>query len=472
MIKLFPKLLWDNFFGICEVPRPSHHEEKIQNYLVDWAKKHNLSFKQDEVGNILIKKPASKGMESKKSIALQAHMDMVPQKTPDSFHNFLEDPIIPRVENGWVKATNTTLGADNGIGLAAILAVFESKDMVHPEIEGLITVTEEDGMDGASALKNNFLESKLMLNLDTEILGDIYVGCAGGVNLNISTNISYEEALKDGYTLSVSGLRGGHSGCDIHTDRINAIFVLFNILQEVAKIDLSISTFEGGSVRNAIPRDASSSFVTSLPKEKIEEILKSFKDKLSFETSLEFSLENTKITRLYSKESYKNFITLMSTLPNGVVSFSNKFKGVVDTSLSMGLCKNYEEVLEFIILVRSLNEEHKASLMSDLESICLKSNSKAIFSDNYPGWDPDNNSSLTKLVANKYEEILERKADIKVIHAGLECGFVKSIYPEMDIVSFGPTIINAHSPDEAVNIESVKVFWDTLCKILENSPAK
>lgn len=480
---LQPRLLWQWFQQICDIPHPSFHEEQLAYFIVDWAKKKGFFAERDEVGNILIRKPATAGMEDRQSIALQAHLDMVPQANEGFAHNFVTDAIKPYIDGDWVTAQGTTLGADNGIGLASALAVLDSEDLSHPELEVLLTMTEETGMVGAMGLRSNWLKSNLMINTDTEENGEIYVGCAGGVDGNLSLALEFEpNRFKHQAQISLKGLRGGHSGCDIHTGRANAIKLLVRFLVNFSEnyphFDFALSEIRGGSVRNAIPREAFVTLAFNNDMYELESAVKNFEQLVKTELALSephLSFEVKAIAKteqVFERHIHQNVIHLLNVIPNGVVRYSDSLKGVVETSLSFGVLSTEADKLSGAILIRSLNESGKRYVQDMLTSLTLLTDDHIKFSSGYSGWEPNIDSPLTHLTKQVYDEILGQEAKIKVIHAGLECGLIKEKYPNLDVVSIGPTILNAHSPDEKVHIPAVQTYWELLTKLLANVPSK
>ncbi|QLB20313.1 cytosol nonspecific dipeptidase [Vespertiliibacter pulmonis] len=477
--QLSPSLLWKWFDQICEIPHPSYHEEALAEFIVAWARQKMFFVERDEVGNILIRKPATKGMEDRHMIALQAHLDMVPQANENTQHDFSCDPIQPYIDGEWVKAKGTTLGADNGIGLASCLAVLDSDDLAHPALEVLLTMTEEAGMEGAMGLRANWLQSNMMINTDTEENGEIYIGCAGGEDAELTLPISYQPNSFDcAVKISLKGLNGGHSGCDIHTSRANAIKLLVRALAELqSEVDFQLSEIRGGSVRNAIPREAVAILALDekdLPK--LTACLSQFEQELKAELaiaepSLVFITDIVaNSAQIFDKTSSENIIRALNVLPNGVVRQSDTVKNVVETSLSIGILNTEQNSVKAKILVRSLIENGKADVRSKLNSLAGLAGGTVVFSGSYPGWEPDPHSPITALTKTIYDEILGYEAKIQVIHAGLECGLIKKIYPAMDLVSIGPTILNAHSPDEKVHIPAVETYWKLLTALLAQAP--
>lgn len=479
---LQPALLWQWFDRICTIPHPSYAEEALACFIVNWAKAKHFFVERDEVGNILIRKPATAGMEDRQSIALQAHLDMVPQANEGISHDFLLDPIEPYIEGDWVRAKNTTLGADNGIGMASALAVLES-DLPHPELEVLLTMTEEQGMEGAIGLRPNWLKSAVMINTDTEENGEIYIGCAGGEDADITLPIhSIANSYQHSYRLELKGLRGGHSGCDIHSGRANSIKVLARFLaylqQNQSDFEFVLADIRGGSVRNAIPREASAIICFDKSPQQLESAVKNFafllKQELALaEPQLQFTAyPEPKMEQHFGLENTGVVINLLNLLPNGVIRNSDAVAGVVETSLSVGVLTTSNDGVKATILLRSLIESGREYVKSILQSLTALSGANVVFSGGYPGWQPQPDSEILRLTQRIYGKILGTEPAIKVIHAGLECGLLKKIYPNLDIVSIGPTIINAHSPEEKVHIPAVQTYWTLLTEILAQMPKK
>ena len=479
---LKPKFIWQIFNDICKIPHPSHHEQMITKYIVDFANTHHIPCELDKVGNILLTKPATKGMENCPSIALQAHMDMVPQKNEETVHNFTTDPIQPYVDGEWVKAKGTTLGADNGIGLASALAVLIDPTIEHGPIEVLVTTSEETGMHGAFGLQSNWLKSHYLINTDSEDEGEIFTGCAGGVDFTSTFAVAYAVIPEkhDCYiSVSLKGLKGGHSGCDIHLGRGNAIKLMARFLAEYAQdISFRLADIKGGSLRNAIPREAFAEMTLSkqdLPQ--LESIVKHYQTTLDnelghVEPSIQITLSEVtsdKVKRVLTIEHHNKIINYLHTAPNGVVRMSDQIHGVVETSLNLGIVNILENQLNTHYLIRSQVDSAKDAVVSTLISLSQLTNANYEISGGYSGWEPNLNSSLLQLAKDKYYGIFSQKAKIMVIHAGLECGLFKQTYPNMDMISIGPTIVSPHSPDEKVNIQSVIRYWELLIAILKSA---
>lgn len=479
---LNPKFVWQIFYDICNIPHPSHHEQMITKYIVDFAATHQIDCQLDKVGNVLLRKAATKGMEDYPSIALQAHMDMVPQKNEGTQHDFLVDPIQAYVDGDWVKAKGTTLGADNGVGLASALAVLIDPSVEHGPLEVLVTASEETGMHGAFGLQPNWLKSHYLINTDSEDEGEIFTGCAGGVDFTTSFAITYAvmpEIHNCYIQLSLKGLKGGHSGCDIHLGRGNAIKLLARFLAEYGQdISYRLADIRGGSLRNAIPREAFAELTLNkqdLPK--LEQIINQYKSILQnefgqVEPNIELTLKEINsdhIKRVIAVEQQSKIVNLLNVAPNGVVSMSSQIHGVVETSLNLGIVSISDNQLNVNFLIRSQVDSAKDAVVATLISLSQLVNANYEISGGYSGWEPNLNSSLLQLAKDKYQEIFSKQAKIMVIHAGLECGLFKQSYPDMDMISIGPTIVSPHSPDEKVNIQSVYRYWELLIAILKSA---
>ncbi|MEP9310412.1 cytosol nonspecific dipeptidase [Enterobacter cloacae] len=480
--QLSPQPLWDIFAKICSIPHPSYHEEQLAEHIMGWAKEKGLHAERDQVGNILIRKPATAGMENRKPVVLQAHLDMVPQKNNDTVHDFTKDPIQPYIDGDWVKARGTTLGADNGIGMASALAVLADDSVQHGPLEVLLTMTEEAGMDGAFGLQANWLQADILINTDSEEEGEIYMGCAGGIDFISTLPLSREAVPADFQTfkLTLKGLKGGHSGGDIHLGLGNANKLLARFLAgHAAELDLRLVDFNGGTLRNAIPREA---FATvAVPAAKADELKKLssvyldiLKNELSAkEKNLTVVLESVSTDKAaLTSQSRDTFIQLLNATPNGVIRNSDVAKGVVETSLNVGVVTMGDDSAEIICLIRSLIDTGKEYVVSMLESLGTLAGAKTSAKGSYPGWQPDASSPVMALVRETYQRLFNSTPNIQVIHAGLECGLFKKPYPNMDMVSIGPTITGPHSPDEQVHIESVGHYWTLLTELLKAIPAK
>jgi len=481
--KLYPHKMWEIFANICAIPHPSKHEEKILIWLKDWAKEHHIEYEQDETGNIVLRKPATKGYENRIPVILQGHIDMVPQANSDSKHNFVTDPIQPCIcDDGWVRATGTTLGADNGMGCAAAMAILLDKNLEHGPIEVLVTVDEETGMTGAFGLKPGFLKGEILINLDSEDEGELYVGCAGGMDANFEMeyNIKMTPAGTKGYEIAVTGLKGGHSGMDIVLGRANANKVLARILKRgLYCSNVDIAEFNGGSLRNAIPREAFAKIV--VPENMISIFEKLMKD-LSDAITKEFSgtEPDMKITwypidtpkEIMGSLCQDKVVNLVLAIPNGVMRMSDSMEGLVETSTNLAIVKTEKGTLSIANLMRSSVESAKVALADKMRAIAELANVDLELTGGYPGWKPNLQSPILKTMLKVYENKYGKIPEIKAIHAGLECGLFGTAYPNWDMISCGPTIRSPHSPDERVNIESVGKFWDFLVETLKNIPVK
>lgn len=479
---LVPQLLWKNFATICSIPHPSFHDEALANYIVQFGSDMKLETTTDEVGNILIRKPATKGFEDRKTVTLQAHIDMVPQKNNATNHDFAKDPIIPYIDGAWVTATDTTLGADNGIGAASIMAVLESNDIQHGPIEALFTRDEEVGMSGAFGLQAGFLKGDILLNTDTEDEDEIIIGCAGGMDANIVFEYTGEKTPDNfnAYSLSVSGLLGGHSGIDIHLNRANANVLVRHFLTIVStKFGGLVSSIQGGNMRNAIPREATAVFlIPSRNVERFEQYFKRFKKTIkeeysSIEPNIKLKLTPQNCPQYIMPELLsQRLITALRSCPNGVISMEETMENVVKTSNNISIIKTNENTVEINCLLRSSDDEQKAKLSKAMESLFTLFGARVELTGSYPGWQPSESSEILAVLTNEYSKVFGKSPKVKVVHAGLECGIIGNTYPQLDMVSFGPTIKHPHSPDEKVHIKSVASYWELLLKTLEAIPKK
>lgn len=479
--ELSPNLVWQWFAKICSIPHPSHHEQALADFIIQWAKQKQLWVEQDAVGNILIRKAATAGMEDHQPVALQAHLDMVPQANKNTAHNFLTDPIVPYVEGEWVKATGTTLGADNGIGMASCLAVLDSNDIAHPPLEVLLTASEETGMVGALGLQPNWLQSEVMINTDTEDEGEIYIGCAGGEDVDIRFPVQWQALRKDEVAvhIALTGLKGGHSGAEIHLNRGNAIKLLAKTLEKaLAKVSFRLEDISGGSVRNAIPREAFATvLLSSASVEKFKQVWQLLSQQLiealsHAEKQINFALEEATAEQGLSERQSQILLDLINALPNGVIRFSDVLPDVVETSISLGVLETKAEQIKLTLLARSLNDHGQDDVVSLVRSVCRLADADVVFSGRYPGWEPQADANIVKRTKTLYDRILGKESVIKVIHAGLECGLINKVYPNMEMVSIGPTILGAHSPDERCHIPAVAVYWQLLTELLATMPKK
>lgn len=482
ILDLEPKNLWQFFYELTQIPRPSGKEEKVREYLVKVAKENYLEVMLDETGNVIIRRPASPGFENRKVVTLQAHMDMVPQKNMDKNFDFEKDPIQTVIDGEWLKADGTTLGADNGIGLAAALAMLTDKNLKTGMIEALVTVDEERGMTGVFGLKPNVLKGDILLNLDSEDEGEIFIGCAGGMDGSITFNISREPVLAGykAFEVELKGLKGGHSGLDINLGRLNANKGLNRFLKHVMDhLDALLVSFNGGSLRNAIPREANA--IILVPENKVNELLESkntyAKNLLNefgdVEPNIQFNIKETQLPSSYIKKDIADkIVKAIYGCPNGVLRMSTEVEGLVETSNNLASVKTSDNKVEIQCLMRSSIDSAKEAVGEKIKSVFELAGAHVELSGAYPGWKPNPNSEILSLAKKLYQDKFGKIPEIKAVHAGLECGLIGSKYPNLDMISFGPTIVAPHSPDERVHIESVKKFYDFLVEIIKNIPNK
>lgn len=482
LTNLKPERIWYYFEEICKIPRPSKKEEKIAAYLVEFGRTNNLETIQDEVGNVIIRKPAFLGFENAKSIVLQSHMDMVCEKNADTIHDFDKDPIQAYVDGGWVKAKGTTLGADDGIGVAAQLAILEAKDIEHGPIECLFTMDEETGLTGAFALKPGVLKSSILLNLDSEDEGQLFIGCAGGKDTSITFNFTKEDvsAEMESFLVSVTGLNGGHSGDEINKGLGNSIKIINRLLWYSTKnFGLRLSEINGGNLRNAIPREAFAKVV--IPISRKSEFLayaETFNNivKAEFKTTDEGLIVEVAsigvIEKVIDIKTQENLIDSLYACPHGVIAMCADMPGLVETSTNLASVKMLENKILVTTSQRSSVESSKEDIANMVACTFKLANAKTEHGDGYPGWAPDINSEIMKITKSVYKELFNKEPLVLSIHAGLECGVIGKKYPGMDMISFGPTLRGVHSPDERIDIESVKLFWDLLLSVLKSIPRK
>lgn len=475
--QLEPQIIWKNFAALNSVPRPSKKEEKVIAFIKKFGEDLNLETTVDEVGNVIIKKPATKGMEDRKAIILQSHLDMVCQKNNDVNFDFETQGIQMEVEGDWVKAKGTTLGADNGLGVASILSILESTDLTHPSLEALFTIDEETGMTGAIGLKPGQLHGKILLNLDTEEDDEIDIGCAGGIDVTASQNYDVQESTGQIVKITVNGLQGGHSGMDIHKGFGNANVILGRLLfLGISDQNIQLISIDGGGLRNAIPREGnvvlsvrnSVDFIASANNLKVD-ILEEF---ANVEKDLKINIENYSTSeKAVSEEDSKKIIYALKSAFNGVYRMSPDVENLVETSNNVARVELKNGDLKILNLSRSSVDSSKLAVAEQLKSVFELAGMKVDFSGSYPGWKPKPGSEIVKLMEKIYEKDFGEKPQVVACHAGLECGIIGANYPEMEMVSFGPTIRGAHSPDERANVPSVQKFWGFLKEILANIPA-
>lgn len=482
--RLEPVEVWSNFYKLTRVPRPSKEEAQITRKMREFGESLGLETLVDNAGNVIIRKGATPGYEDRSGVILQAHLDMVPQKNSDTEHDFSKDPIDAYVDGDLVRARGTTLGADNGMGVAAAMAVLESKELEHGPVEALFTVDEETGMTGAIALESGVLQGDILMNLDSETEGELYVGCAGGLDATLRLPLSWESVGGDRelYRVSVKGLLGGHSGMDIVLGRANSIKLAVRLLVSLAELDPRVVTFEGGSLRNAIPREA---FLTvSLPKGNGAEFVEGVRAQCGVYRS-EFALADGGIdvsaepghfegdtSRMLTRDSHDRLVRTLFVLPNGVIRMSNSLEGLVETSTNLAKVVVKGDEMVGQCLLRSSVESAKEALSQKIGAVLLLAGGSAEFDNGYPGWEPNMDSPILATMRRVYTERWGKEPAIMAIHAGLECGILGGAYPNWDMISFGPTIMSPHSPDERVDIASVGKFWEFLCLVLKNVPVK
>ncbi len=482
LTSLEPAAVWKYFGEICKIPHPSKKEQAIIDYVKGVGEKLGLDTQVDHAGNVVIKKPASPGMENRKTVVLQGHLDMVPQKNKDTAHDFEKDPIRPYIDGDWVKADGTTLGADNGIGVAAALAVLESEELNHGPLECLFTIDEETGMTGAFELKPGFISGEILINLDSEDEGELYIGCAGGIDTNAYFSYKTEDSPRDhtAFNIEVKGLKGGHSGLDIHLGRGNAIKLLNRLLWEAGREHgLRLSAVDGGSLRNAIPREASATIMVPdsniEPFKKLaERMLKDWKNELSgTDPDIKLTVEQTDTPgTVMDRSGTISLLNAVYACPNGVIRMMSDMPGVVETSTNLAVLKSANGTTELASLQRSSVDSAKHDLCNMMKAVFEPAGAKVELTGEYPGWKPELDSPILKTMRKVYENLHGRTPEQKVIHAGLECGLLGGTYPGLDMISFGPTIRNPHSPDEMVSIPTVKLFFDFLTETLKEVPEK
>jgi len=479
---LEPKIVWSYFEDICQVPRQSKNEGKIIQYLLDFAKENNLEAERDEIGNVLIKTPATEGKENIKTIVLQSHIDMVCEKNEGTNHNFDTDAIKPVIDGNWVKAQGTTLGADDGIGVAAQMAVLTDNELEHGPIECLFTVDEETGLTGAFGLQPNFITGKILLNLDSEDEGELFIGCAGGID-TLATFTYKEEKVPTNhkaYKIDITGLNGGHSGDEIDKGRGNSIKIINRFLWNASKeFDIRISNLNGGKARNAIPRE---SFATITVNNSDIDKLKAYFNKYSkdikaelsiTEPKLELSINETELPKyIIDEDTQHSLLNSLYACMNGVHEMSREIENLVETSTNLASITFQKGNTIFITTSqRSSVDSAKYDIANMVESTFALAGAKVIHSDGYPGWKPNTNSEIMNITEASYKRLFNITPEVKAIHAGLECGLFLEKYPDLDMISFGPTIKGAHTPEERIDIETNLKFWNLLVDVIHNIPA-
>ena len=479
---LHPKAIWENFYLLTQVPRPSGHLEKIQKFLLDWAKEKGIEAKLDDAGNVIMYKPATPGMEDCKIITLQGHMDMVPQKTPESPHNFETDPIETWIDGEWVKAKNTTLGADDGMAVATIMAIMEDNTLKHGPLEGFITADEESTMGGVNNMASDLLKGEILLNLDNETFGEFMIGSAGGINLTASLEYKEDEvpAGDAAVTIGIHNLLGGHSGLEINEGRGNANKMMARLVQDaIANFEARLASWQGGNMRNAIPRDCD--VVLTVPaenvealKEVVDEWRETFKGEYGFvEKALTLDIADTTLpTTLVPEEIQDNLVNALCACHNGVMRFIPEVPSIVETSSNLAIVEIGGGKVMFKVLVRSSRDSMRDCCTETLESVFSMAGMKIELDGAYPAWQPNPESEIVALMKDVYKELNGEECKVQVIHAGLECGVIGAKYPKMDMVSFGPTMRSPHTPNERCYIPSVEKYWNFVLKTLERTPKK
>jgi dipeptidase D len=474
---LEPKSLFKFFGEILSIPRPSKHEEKMTQYLIDWAKERNLDYESDEIGNVIIRKGATKGKENSPWVCLQSHIDMVCEKNSDKDFDFEKDAIVPKIEGEWLKADGTTLGADDGIGVATALAILDANDIEHGPIECLFTVDEETGLSGAEALSPEVLKSRILLNLDSEDEGEIFIGCAGGIDTVAKLPFDKEETPNaPAFKIMVKGLKGGHSGDDINKGLACANKLLNRILWSLDKeMDLRLACFDGGNLRNAIAREAYATFVVAEPDvELMKEIVEKFTQDLKYEfrttePDMEITLmETEKPAFVVDMLSQDNLLNVLYACPHGVLAMSREIPGFVETSTNLASVKMKEDHFFITTSQRSSVESSKYAAAYRVESCFLLAGADVEHGDGYPGWAPNPESKILKIAVDAYKKLFNKEPIVRAIQAGLECGLIGEKYPGMDMISYGPTLRGVHSPDERLEIKTVELYWKHTLEILKN----
>jgi len=478
--ELEPLEMWGYFEEITKIPRPSKHEELMIRYLLDFAAKHKLEAESDKAGNVVIRKPASKGLEKMKSVILQGHSDMVCEKNSDKIHDFEKDPIDAYIDGEWIKARGTTLGADDGIGVAAALAVLASKTIAHGPIEALFTSDEETGMTGAFGLKEGFVKSKILINLDSEDDGELFIGCAGGIDTQATFKFSKRKISRHSkaFIVAVTGLKGGHSGDEIDKGLGNSNKILTRLLLNINDLKFRLNDFNGGNLRNAIPREAFAKF--TIPSENVEkmntkiaELSQLIKTELAVkEPELKIEIHAADLPEfIIDRRTQNRLLQALNACPHGVLQMSPDMPGLVETSTNLASVK-FTEKNKIVVATsqRSAIESAKWSMAYTVQSVFELAGAKVKRGEGYPGWKPNVNSEILNITNQAHIRVLEFEPKIRAIHAGLECGLFLEKYPYLDMISFGPTIKGAHSPDERLNIPATQRFWTLLVEVLKNIP--
>lgn len=482
---LQPKAVWENFYGLTQVPRPSKHEGKVQEYLLKWGEEHGVDVRRDDTGNIIFSAPATPGYENRKGVIMQAHMDMVPQKTADTVHDFLTDPIRTEIKGEWVGAKGTTLGADDGIGVAIAMAAIADKTLKHGPLEALITYDEETGMTGANALKPGILKGDILLNLDSEEEGELCTGCAGGIDGSADFRYRTYKTPEDGfvgYKVTVKGLKGGHSGMDISLFRGNANKILCRILDAVLSEcpDVKVANITGGSLRNAIPFEAEADIVIpSTASRKVKEtVLRKFEEsRFEYQYSdpdmiLLYDKQNKPAARYISPKVIAKAVKAILACPHGVQRMSDTLPGLTETSTNMAIIRTEKNHLKVHSLTRSSIDAAKMALADSIRYTFELAGAEYSLSGGYSGWTPKLGTPMIKVLEDTYRKLFGKDLKITATHGGLECAIMGAKYPNWEMVSIGPTIVHPHSPDERVKIDTVEKAWKFVVAVLENIPEK
>ena len=479
---LKPELVWNHFEEICKYPRPSKKEEKIAAYVVSVGKRLGLQTEKDKFGNVLIRKPATPGYENRKTVVMQGHIDMVCEKNRDVEHDFDNDPIYPYIDGDWVKAKGTTLGADNGIGVATALAVLEAKDIEHGPIECLFTLDEETGLTGASSLKKGWLKADILINMDSEELGTLFIGCSGGKNTAAKFKAKLEKAPRNysAFELKVGGLKGGHSGLEIHVGRGNAVKILNRLIWEYSQENkIHLAEINGGNKHNAIPRE---SFAVVLVPKADEKRLKKFVAKYNETVKAEYAVVEPDLVvsmekhaapeKVMDEKTQKHLVNALYAVPHGVIKMSNDIPGLVETSTNLAVVETKGKNIDIVTSQRSPVASENVDITNMVTSVFKLAGAEISYGDGYPGWAPDIHSDVLKVFKSTFEKMYGKEPEVTAIHAGLECGIIKEKYPDMDMISFGPTMFGVHSPDEKLQISTVPEFYNQLVNVLKNIPVK
>ena len=476
--ELKPQLLWESFYQLTRIPRPSGKRKEISDFMAAFGRKLGLETIQDEIGNVLIRKPASAGMENRAGVILQAHLDMVPQKNADVKHDFENDPIDAYIDGEWVTARGTTLGADDGIGVAAAMAVLADNSLVHPAVEAFFTIDEETGMYGAFDLKGGVLKGNTLINLDSETEGELYIGCAGGLDANVEFDIVNRVPVPEGdvaLQIDLTGLKGGHSGCDINLQRANANKLMVRFLKDaIEDLEARLASLDGGNMRNSIPRDAHA--VITVPAEGVDDVLAMVEDFESLfiqeydgvEDDIHFTVQRVALPAgLIPEEIQDALINALTVCPHGVYRMIPEMPDIVETSNCLSIIQTLDDKVLIKCLIRSSVESRKDEVASMIESAFAMAGAKIQFDGGYPGWKPNVRSRILEIMKKVYADTFHQEPRVVTIHAGLECAILGRNYPQMDMISFGPTIKHPHSPDEKVEIASVEKFYKFLLATLK-----